>query len=166
VAALEAMMMGLRSSEIITRTVRDLDDGGRTLWVDDTEDGFQPKTEAGRRPVDVPPELQPLLLKRCKDKLPGALLLPGAGGDQHDRGWPRKAVRRLCKKVEIPPVCAHALRGLYATLTIRSGVDPRAVARALGHESVRTTLRSYAAPGSERAAQGELALEALRGVRK
>lgn len=161
VATLQAMMMGMRAGEIISRTVRDLDDGGRTLWVDEAN-GFKPKTAAGRRPLDVPPEMQELLLERCRAKLPGALLLPGVGGGLHDRGWVRKVVRRLCKRAGIPPVCAHALRGLYATLTISSGVDPRAVARSLGHEEVRTTLRSYAAPGSELKARLESGRAALK----
>lgn len=163
VAALLAFACALRASEIISRTVRDVDDGGRILWVDETESGFQPKTDAGRRQVDVPPELQALLLKRCKDKLPGALLLQGIGGDQHDRGWPRKAVRRLCKLAGVPVVCAHALRGLYATVAIRSGTAPNVVAAIMGHESVGTTLKSYAAPGSEEAAMKDRALAALRG---
>lgn len=164
VAALLAYLCALRASEIITRTVRDLDDGGRILWVDDTASGFKPKTDAGRRPVDVPHELQAALWKLTKDKLPGALLFvsPITGG-QFDRGWPRDSVRRMCKKADVPIVCAHALRGLYATLAIRAGTAPDIVKAAMGHESVTTTLRSYATPGSEAAAQKERGLAALRG---
>lgn len=45
------LTMGLRASEIVSRRVRDLDDGGRMLWVEDT------KTVAGNRTVAVPEEL-------------------------------------------------------------------------------------------------------------
>jgi hypothetical protein len=43
VAALVSLLMGMRASEITTRVARDLDDGGRLLWIPDA------KTEAGKR---------------------------------------------------------------------------------------------------------------------
>ena len=41
VAAMMALLMGMRASEIVSRVVRDLDDEGRLLWIPET------KTEAG-----------------------------------------------------------------------------------------------------------------------
>ena len=55
VAALVSLLMGLRASEIISREVRDLDDDGRVLWIPSA------KTEAGKRTVEVPALLKPLL---------------------------------------------------------------------------------------------------------
>ena len=69
-----ALLMGLRSGEIIARTVRDLDDGGHRLWIPTS------KTEAGKRTVKVPDCLQPHLLRLARDKLPTAYLFPGKGG--------------------------------------------------------------------------------------
>jgi integrase len=164
VVVLIALLMGLRASEIVTRAVRDLDDQGRVLWVDDNETlDFQPKTEAGRRPVKVPALLQPLLRDCSRGKLPGALLFPGKGGAPHWRDWVRRQVRRLCRKAGVPVVCAHALRGTVATAALRGGADPELVARMLGHEEVSTTLRSYAAPGSHQAQIADRGLANLGG---
>lgn len=161
VAVLIAMLMGLRASEIVSRTVRDLDDGGRILWIDDTEHGFSPKTEAGRRPVTVWEEIRPYLLERTKNKLPGALLFPSDTGGSHWRDWVREQALRLCKLAGVPAVSAHSLRGFAATLGLLSGVPLSQVAASLGHESASTTLQSYAAPGTATALNQRQALAVL-----
>lgn len=56
VAAMMALVMGMRASEIVSRVVRDLDDGGTLLWIADS------KTLAGRRKLQVPEFLQPSLV--------------------------------------------------------------------------------------------------------
>jgi integrase len=43
IAAMMALLMGDEASEIVERTVRNLDDGGRLLWITDS------KTQAGVR---------------------------------------------------------------------------------------------------------------------
>jgi integrase len=48
IAALVSLLMGMRASEITTRVARDLDDGGRLLWIPDS------KTEAGKGTLRVP----------------------------------------------------------------------------------------------------------------
>lgn len=58
--ALLALTMGLRTREVMNRVVRDLDDGGRSLWIDEG------KTASARRHLEVPAVLVPfLLLKSC-----------------------------------------------------------------------------------------------------
>ena len=138
-AVLVALLMGLRAGEVVTRTVRDLDDGGRILWVDDTE-GWSPKTAAARRQVEVPAPLITLLMQRTRDKLPAALLFPAKRGARHDRGWVRLETKRLCKLAQVPVVCAHSLRGFHATVAVAAGASPHIVAAALGHESATITL--------------------------
>lgn len=146
VAAMVALLMGLRAGEIVARTVRDLDNGGRLLWIPDA------KTEAGKRTVKVPKGLQPYLQRLALDKLPNAFLFPGKTGGQPDRAWPRKWVKRICRLARVPEVCAHSMRGLHATVAIEAGVSPDAVAHSLGHESSNMTLSNYAAPGSSESA--------------
>jgi integrase len=164
VAVLLALLCGLRASEITTRTVRDLDDGGRRLWVEENPElRFETKTDASRRPVPVPTELQPLLLRRCKDKLPGALLFPAETGGPHWRDWPREQAKRLCEQAGVQEVCAHSLRGFVATAAIEAGAVPELVARLLGHEETATTLRSYAVPGSFEAQEWGRGLAVLNG---
>ena len=66
----------------------------------------------------------------------------------HDRNWPRKWVGRICKAAGVPRVTAHGMRGLHGTLAVETGISAHAVAAALGHESVTTTLQSYAKAGT------------------
>lgn len=159
-AVLMALLMGLRAGEVVTRTVRDLDDDGRILWVDDVE-GWSPKTAAARRRVEVPAPLLPLLLERTRDKLPAALLFIPKRGARHDRGWVRLETKRMCELAGVPVVCAHSLRGFHATTAVAAGASPHIVAAALGHESATITLNSYAAPGSAELASRRRAVAAL-----
>jgi len=113
VAALVALLMGMRASEITSRVVRDLDDEGRLLWIPDA------KTEAGKRTLQVPEVLQPYL----------KALAEGKGG----RG---EAVRRSLAGLG-PEVGAEDLRsgeGAGGDGARDAGVafDPRARARRVG----------------------------------
>lgn len=134
VTALVTLYMDLRCKEIITRVVRDLDDGGRLLWIPDS------KTDAGRRTLVVPEFLRPYLKKLAEGKKPDALLF-----GYHDRAFPRHWVQRICKQSGVPRVCAHGMRGLHSSLAIEQGATGRDVARAMGHSSETVTLGgSYA----------------------
>lgn len=159
-AVLVALLMGLRAGEVVSRTVRDLDDGGRILWVDATDE-WTPKTTASRRRVEVPAALQPLLLARTRDKLPAARLFVSQRGNGRDRCWVRKETHRLCLLAGVPVVCAHSLRGFHATAAVAAGTSPHIVAAALGHESASITLTSYAAPDSLAGANQRRAVAAL-----
>jgi integrase len=77
----------------------------------------------------------------------------------------RKEVARICDKVKVMKVCAHAMRGLHSTLAVRAGMTGHVVAQALGHESFATTLQSYAQPGALAAANQETVLKVLEGGR-
>lgn len=52
-------------------------------------------------------------------------------------------------------VCPHSLRGLWATLQARSGADPNAIARSLGHGSFKVTRQHYAQASALHGAQTE-----------
>lgn len=139
IAALLALLVGLRASEIVGLTVRDVDDGGALLWVSKS------KTEAGRRRVRVPMELRGYLLGLRRDKLPLAQLF-----GQHWRDWPRKWVQRICRAARVPEVSAHGMRGLHATLAMEAGQSGDTVARALGHTSAAITRLLIRHTGSRR----------------
>ena len=55
-----------------------------------------------------------------------------------------RMVQRICIKAGVPQVCTHSLRGLWATLAIKSGAAAHAVAESLGHHSFAVTQRHYA----------------------
>lgn len=143
VAALAALYMGLRASEILRRQVRDLDAGGRILWVD-----FG-KTDNARRHLKVPAPLQPMLRQLCLGKTSQDFLFGKA--DPGKSQWRQSLwneVRRICLLAQVPLICIHSLRGLYATLAVESGSMSDAVAASLGHGSFAITERHYAAPAS------------------
>jgi len=155
VAALVTLVMGLRAGEVVSRVVRDLDDGGGLLWIPDS------KTEAGKRTLQVPEVLRPHLVALAEGKKSDELLF-----GYHDRNWPRKWVGRICKAAGVPRVTAHGMRGLHGTLAVETGISAHAVAAALGHESVTTTLQSYAKAGAGAGARQEKVLTVLAGGKK
>jgi hypothetical protein len=65
-AALAVFYLVLRADEVASVVVRDLDDHGTLLWV--------PKTEAGKRALEVPELLQPIFQHLAKGELPTAKL--------------------------------------------------------------------------------------------
>jgi len=154
VAALITLLMGLRASEIVERVVRDVDDGGRLLWIPDS------KTEAGKRTVKVPEELRPYLLQLCEGKKGNELLF-----GKHWRDWPREWVQRICGLAKVPRVTAHGMRGLHATLGEESGATPEMVATTLGHVSVSTTHAHYTKRSAVDGARQERMLTVLEGGR-
>jgi integrase len=143
---------GMRASEIVDRTVRDLDDGGKLLWIPDS------KTEAGRRTLQVPELLQPYL-RGLADRKPSEAKLFG----HHWRDWVRKWVKRICVGAGVPNVTAHGMRGLHSTLAIANGVSAHVVAASLGHESSKTTIQSYVKPEAVAGAQQRRVLTVLEG---
>jgi integrase len=154
VAALTALVMGMRANEIVSRVVRDLDDEGRLLWIPDS------KTEAGRRRLQVPEFLRPHLLGIAEGKSPDAKLF-----GEHWRDWVRKWVQRICEAAGVPVVTAHGMRGLHSTLAVEHGASAQVVAASLGHESSTTTMQSYVKPEAASGAQQKRVMTVLAGGR-
>jgi integrase len=106
------------------------------------------KTPAGRRTLEVPEVLRPLLVRAAANKLADEYLFATEDGKLHWRDWIINNVRRVCGLVKVPKVTAHAMRGLLATLTAERGLAGHLIAATLGHEDERTTMAAYAASGS------------------
>lgn len=163
-AGLVALLLGMRATEIVTRKVNDLDTdeaAGDLLWIPCS------KTPAGRRTLEVPDVLRPLLLRQAEGKTSGECLFGGRGKKKRrHRQFVRQSVKRICRAAEVPEVTAHAMRAMCATLTVERGMTGRAVAAALGHSSYDVTARSYAAPGSESAGDRRRGLVMLTGGKR
>ncbi len=142
--ALLALTMGLRTSEVMVRVVRDLDDGARYLWIDEG------KTENARRHLEVPSVLTPFLLRLAQGKHPDELLfgVSPRTGRPRPRQTMHRTVQTICRKAGVPRVCTHSLRGLWATLAVKSGAASNAVAESLGHHSFAVTQKYYAQPAA------------------
>jgi integrase len=159
-AALVALLLGMRASEIVSRRVADLDEedaAGDLLWIPCA------KTPAGRRTLEVPEVLRPLLVRAAADKKVDEYLFATEDGKPHWRDWIINNVRRICGLVKVPKVTAHAMRGLLATLTAERGLAGHLIAATLGHEDERTTMAAYAAPGSAAAGVNRRGLQVLEG---
>ena len=142
VAALTALLLGLRASEVLLRKVRDLDDNGHILWIP-----FG-KTKNARRRLRVPDELRPHLIRLCEGKSSEDTIFSVPTQSARSDSWLWHQVRILCAEASVPRVCPHSLRGLHSTLAIEAGATSTAVAAALGHSSFAITAKHYAAPGT------------------
>ena len=144
VAVLLQLLLGLRSSEVLQRKVRDVDDGGRVLWI------AAGKTRNARRRLLVPELLQPLLLRLTAGAAPDRSLICGEHGGARGTDFLWHRVHRYCELAGVPRVCPHSLRGLHSTLALEAGATSGAVAAALGHGSFAITARHYADPDTLR----------------
>lgn len=141
-AAAMAILMGMRASEITNRVVRDVDDGGRVLWIS------RAKTPKGNRHLKVPTVLQPPLVELCARRFPAERLF----GEGRDRHWVYYHVQRICRLAKVPVVCTQGLRGTQSTISIEA-VSVEHVAAALGQKGPRVTRRAYLAPGAEQSSR-------------
>lgn len=155
-----ALVQGLRQSEVTQRVVRDLDDGGRVLWIPDS------KTENGQRRLEVPEVLKEALLKRIEGKQVGDLLFPSRVGGVRTKNWLKDNVKRVCRDLSLPVVTAHGLRGTHSTLSKDAGQTAHAVAAQLGHGNPRVTRDFYDDPGTEERQSMRKMLKVLKGGKK
>ena len=146
-ALLLQLFLGLRSSEVLTRVVRDLDDDGRILCIP-----FG-KTGNARRRLEIPEQVRALLLRHIAGKSADSLIFPSDSGRVHFTDWLRDRLHTACAQLGLPRVCPHSLRGLHSTLALEAGSTPHAVASSLGHGSFEVTARHYADPNTLRNAR-------------
>jgi len=159
-AALLALLLGMRASEVLQRVARDLDDEGRVLWI------TRGKTDNARRRLTVPEVLRPLLGGLARGKAPDELLFgasPSGAGKPLTDAWLWGHVQRLCDEAGVPRVSTHSLRGLHSTLALEAGATASAVAAALGHGSFQITAKHYAAPGTIERVRSQVVEQALGG---
>jgi integrase len=155
VAALLTYWCGMRSGEVVARVVRDIDDGGRVLWIPES------KTEAGRRRVSIPEALRRPLLALIKKREPDALIF-----GPHWRDWPRHQVKRICDLAGVPPITAHGMRGTFATVALEEGVSLHRASRSMGHRSTKVTATSYAKPEAVAGARQRAGLRVMKGGKR
>jgi len=154
-------MTGMRRGEALGLGWEDLDmEGGRLTirraWVPVNGVGqmSEPKTRRGRRTI----ALDPVTLEALKghatrqageQSQPDAawtdsgLVFTGMDGQPLHPWAVSKAFRDLSRAALLPPIPLHGLRHSYATLALRSGVNPRIVSARLGHATVALTLDVY-----------------------
>lgn len=160
VLTLGYLLLGPRTSELIRRDVRDLDDGGQLLLIGKT------KTLAGSRKLRVPDELAELLRELVAGRAPDAPIFTDVNGQRMSRDVARRRVRAVCTAAGVTVVSPQALRRTQSTLATEAGETGLAVARHLGHATgaaPQVTGRSYVGRDAARNAQVERGLRVIRG---
>lgn len=152
IAAITALLCGLRASDIINATVRDIDDNGRLLVIPSA------KTKSGTISRAIPETLRSFILTLCEGRKSEEKLF-----GEHRREWPRCCVRRVCKKAGIPMASAHSLKGLHNDVARSAGVTGEVVAKTLGHSSVRVGEEHYLTAGIVEDATAKLLESRLAG---
>lgn len=160
--ALTAILCGPRASEIIRARVRDLDSDqldGDVLHFEDRKNGEDLE-------VEVPDVLRLVLVKLAEGKAPDDYLFAHTGkrtkGRPFRRWYVRECVHKICAAAGVPPITAHACRGLLATVAAERGMAGHLIAATLGNdEKVMGT--SYAAPGALAAGGRRRGLAVLQG---
>ena len=167
-AALLALLLGVRQSEVTQRRVGDIDNvsgpGPLILRI------RKAKTRKGIRDREVPLMADAALRRHIAGRDATEWLFPWyrktGQAEHHKKEWMRKNVMRICRLAGVSEVCSHSLRGLHSTLAIKRGMSPHQVADELGHESFATTREHYLAPGTLETASQEAVTAFLGGQSK
>jgi integrase len=154
------LLLGARASELVKRSVRDLDDGGSLLRIGKT------KTRTGTRKLTLPDELRLPLLELVRGRAPDAPIFTKEDGKRATRHWAYHHVRRICGEAKVTVLSAQGLRRTQSDMATEAGESAIAVARHLGHKSTRVTDRSYRDPNVVAAAKQDAAFRVLAGGKR
>ena len=153
---------GMRTGEVLGLRWEDVDlpsariTVGRSLYrLGGQWTAAEPKTQAGRRIIELPGKAVIALRKqrlRLKEwRLQAGpywqemgLVFTTSTGRPLGRTFIRQSLRTACQKVGVPLLTPHGFRHSSASLLIASGVSVTAVASRLGHANPAITTRIYA----------------------
>jgi len=161
-------MYGAGASEVVSRDVRDLDDGGRLLHVTKGKNRYRVRT------LETTEDLRELLLEFARGRRGTAPLFGVGDFDRPTRHWLYWHCRRLCRLAKVPEVSPHGLRGTHVTIALGAVATSHSVRAALaaagasaGHApDSPITASTYAAPGSVAKATQKAALAVIQGGRR
>ncbi|MFI9406256.1 tyrosine recombinase XerC [Nocardia sp. NPDC052316] len=171
-AVLLAAWCGLRRGEIIGLAVADLDLETNEVHVRrnrvellESDDAFDkdPKTDAGKRPVSIPPHLRPYLVEH-KEKWAGKTwLFVGRDGERMRGNAVYQAFVRARERVGVE-VTFHDLRHTGQTLAASTGATLADLKKRLGHSSSAAAMRyMHAVDGRDKEVAAELSKLAAGG---
>jgi integrase len=157
-------LCGLRTGEALGLRWADLDLAGGRLFVrrqvvwrrkQDCAAGeprwafAEPKSEAGRRVVEVPPVLVPFL-EAHRERQNGAATPDGLvfstrqGTPLEGRNVRRRHFQPALKALGLTGIRPHDFRRTFIALHVEAGTHPKLVQERVGHSDVRMTMDTYA----------------------
>ena len=140
---------GCRIGELLALTLKDIDFEEKTISINKSYQRIngkdvitEPKTEKGKRVIDIPvflaKELEEYVSKLYGVMLNDRLFMITKSYLEHE-------MIRGCSLSGVKKIRLHDLRHSHASLLIsKLGVQPKQVADRLGHEKIQTTLNTYA----------------------
>ncbi len=126
-----ALETGMRKSEILNLTWKDVDLARRTITVTRTKNGEI-------RTLPISDTLQ-LVLERLYLERRGSWVFAKEDGMSYGN-W-RKAFENACKRAGIEDFRFHDLRHTFASYLVMAGVDIRTVQELMGHKDIKMTMR-------------------------
>jgi integrase len=139
-----AAWCGLRRGEVIGLKRPDVDLQAGTVWVRwnrvellESPEAFdaEPKTDAGKRPVSVPPHVLPYLAEHMEQWAGLERVFVGRNGNPMRGDAIRQAFTRARELVGMPGFRFHDLRHTGQTLAAATGATTKDLMRRLGHAS-------------------------------
>ncbi|MCM3761833.1 site-specific integrase [Alkalihalobacillus oceani] len=161
VAFLLALTTGMRQGEILGLAIEDINLNHGTLSVTQTLShsgkDIRPytKTSSGHRLISIDPTTL-IDIKKQSQKVkktmlasggsfnPLGLLLPSQTGTPTTPRNLMRAFQNLKEKAAVKSITFHELRHTHATILLKNGANPKAVAERLGHSDASVLLNIYA----------------------
>jgi integrase len=142
---------GLRRGELLALLWTDVDTTGNTISVskqvirvNGALKVLPPKTKNAVRKIVVPPQTIELLLAEHERHPDSPLLFPSPKTGGHlDLPAVARKLKTLLKRAGIDEIRFHDLRHTFATVSLQSGVNVKALSHNLGHYSAGFTLDTY-----------------------
>ena len=178
---------GLRISEFVGLTVRDIDFENSRIIVDHQLQRTRnmkyviedPKTGCGTRMVPMTPEVKECFARILANRKPpkvepvvqgysGFLFLDKNGRPMVALHW-EKYFQHICAKynsiykVQMPKITPHVCRHTFCSNMAKSGMNPKTLQYIMGHSEIGVTLNTYTHLGFEDARAEMLGLNAASG---
>lgn len=142
---------GLRRGELLALLWTDLDAEARTISVTKQVNRIKgglmvspPKTQNSVRTLVIPQQAVELLIEEHKKHPGNPYMFPSPKtGTMYDPDAFRRTHDKILKAIGAEHVRFHDMRHLFATLSLKNGVDVKTLSGALGHYSAGFTLNTY-----------------------
>jgi integrase len=111
-------------------------------------EGFdEPKTEAGRRTVAIPPflieVLEQQLAERAQPGKDGLVFVNTRGKTPHLSSFTSQTWKKARERIGRPDLRWHDLRHTWVAMKIEAGAHPKEIQEEAGHSSYNTTMNIY-----------------------